>query len=428
MSDIYVLDTNVLLDDPDSLFNYGSSDIYLPIQIIEELDKFKSGNSMLSRNARSVIRKLESLRIKGNLNDGVKLGKHHGLLRVFHSGYNVSSNYVDDTILEFMKFITKKVKPNKSVVLVTKDVNLRLKADIKGFSTLDYTNSIGSEITYNISHTIDHYLDLPEVNKKEFIDTLFSNGIAVSPYDINKFNPNTYFTIGPNRNILVKYRNKMFYKLRTKIGVKSIKARNVEQVFLMDAITDFDIDLVFVVGSTGSGKTLVSVAAALRLLELKKHKRLFLARSIVPLAGNKYNSIGFLPGDLDDKMDPWYSSYYDSLDYILGDDYQTMINNGTIKLGLFTYLRGRTLSDSVILIDEAQNTTRLEMKSIISRVGENSKIIVMGDPNQIDSPYLSKFDNGLIYALSKLRDDAKVAVIYLNKVERSYIANLSELL
>lgn len=418
MKKIFVLDTNVLLRDGYALKKFQDNDIFLPITVIEELDKFKRGYSSTAQNARIASRIMDNLRQNGRLHDGVQIEQGLGKLYVQNGDLiDDAAHTNDDKILSFTKNLQKKY-PNREVILVSKDLNMRIKADVLGIEAEDYQND---KINEDTSLFDDYYLE----SDNDTIVSVYQNGQVETDLELPD---NSYWvlTIDEMPAIPVKYRNYIFYRIAEYPSYQGIKARNYEQAFLFDALMDPEIKVLFVIGTAGVGKTQLVLAAILEMLDKKKFKKIYISRPTIPLGGSKYNEYGTLPGDLKQKLDPWFGAIYDNLANLIEYNAEELIHQGFIELGAIGFLRGRTLKNTFMFIDETQGTTPMEIKTILSRVGENSKIVFAGDIFQIDNPLLSTYDNGLTYASSKLKGQPEVSVIYMKECQRSYVASLAE--
>ena len=425
----YILDTNVLLHDPNSLRNFADNNVLIPIEVIEEIDRFKREASDLGQNARAVSRTLDGLRGQGRLSEGVRL-THGGLLRIVFQqpGQNgvvvPGSNNTDGRIIA-MALATQRADPQVPTILVTKDINLRLKADALGLAAEDYeTDRVLLQDLY--TGTFERTVS-PEV-----IAQFRARGeLALTPED--QLFPNEYCTLfeenSPKRPALAKVDptgTKLVPIQDCREGVWGIKPRNREQHFALDALLNDKIMLVTLMGKAGTGKTLLALAAALKkTAEDRDFRRVVVARPTISMG----KELGFLPGSLEEKLQPWMQPIHDALE-LLGDlnmghehrRYQDLMRGGSIVVEALSYIRGRSIANQFIVIDEAQNLTPLEVKTIITRVGHGSKIIFTGDPYQIDNPYVDSSSNGFNYLVSKFRPEPLAAHVELQKGERSELA------
>jgi PhoH-like ATPase len=428
----YILDTNVLLHDPNSLLNFEENHVYIPIEVIEEIDRFKRESSELGQNARSVSRTLDSLRMLGHLSDGVPLenGGRLCILFALQNGAStpvqLGSNSTDSRIVAHALEIQKKHGGVKTV-LVTKDINLRIKADALGLQAEDYeTDRVLLK---------DLYTGIFEKQiSPEKMTAFRANGEIEIP-DKPAF-PNEYCTLleegNPKRTALTKVDatgTKLIPIMDAREGVWGIKPRNREQHFAFDALLDDRIKLVTLMGKAGTGKTLMAMAAGLKRTVLdREFRRLVVARPTISMG----KELGFLPGSLDEKLAPWMQPIHDALELLgdlnMGHEHRRsndLIRSGVIAVEALSYIRGRSIANQFIVIDEAQNLTPLEVKTIITRVGHGTKIIFTGDPYQIDNPYVDSGSNGFNFIISKFRSQAIAAHIELQKGERSELAELA---
>ncbi|MGA3180584.1 MAG: PhoH family protein [Verrucomicrobiota bacterium] len=429
----YILDTNVLLHDPDSLLRFKDNTVLIPIEVIEEIDRFKRESSELGQNARTVSRALDALRGKGRLNQGVKLD-HGGKLRIIfhnHNGDNgaavFGNNTVDSRIVS-LALSVQKAEPDKAAILVTKDINLRIKADILGLEAEDYESDrvLLTEL----------YTGMFEWNIAAEKMARFRTEGELDLNDRGQCFANEYCTLteetNPKRTALAKVdptASKLIPILDCREGVWGIKPRNREQHFAFDALLDDRIKLVTLMGKAGTGKTLMAMAAGLKRTVLdREFRRLIVARPTVAVG----RELGFLPGTLEEKLNPWMQPIHDALELLsdlnMGSDHRRstdLMRSGTIVVEALSYIRGRSIAHQFMVIDEAQNLTPLEVKTIITRVGQGTKIVFTGDPYQIDNPYVDSSSNGFNYIISKFREQTLSAHIELQKGERSELAELA---
>jgi PhoH-like ATPase len=428
----YILDTNVLLHDPNSIQAFKGNNVLIPIEVIEEIDRFKRESSELGQNARTVSRTLDALRAKGHLNKGVKLD-NGGMLRIiFHepngqNGTPFGNNTVDSRIVG-LSLAVHKAEPTTPAILVTKDINLRIKADTLGLPAEDYeTDRV--LLTELYTGMIEMVVSAEKMSQFRLEGELELNGHG-------KYFPNEYCTLteetNPKRTALTKVdasRTKVVPILDCREGVWGIKPRNREQHFAFDALLDDRVKLVTLMGKAGTGKTLMAMAAGLKRTVLdREFRRLVVARPTVSMG----RELGFLPGSLEEKLNPWMQPIHDALELLsdlnMGTDHRRstdLMRSGTIVVEALSYIRGRSIAHQFMVIDEAQNLTPLEVKTIITRVGQGTKIIFTGDPYQIDNPYVDSSSNGFNYIISKFRDQPIAAHIELQKGERSELAELA---
>jgi len=431
----YILDTNVLLHDPHSLLNFEDNAVLIPMEVIEEIDRFKRESTELGQNARAVSRSLDELRKQGALSDGVPL-KNGGSLKIIYEHKNngngnedapkFSSDSVDNRILTLAFQIKKKSK--QPTILVSKDINLRIKADAIGLKAEDYeTDRV---------HIKDLYTGAREFPMSaEKLANFRANG-EVEANGGHKYFPNEYCSLvdeaNPKRTVLARVDGtgtKLIPILDCRDGVWGIKPRNREQHFAFDALLDDRIKLVTLMGKAGTGKTLMAMAAGLKRTVLdREFRRLVVARPTISMG----KELGFLPGSLEEKLAPWMQPIHDALEMLsdlnMGQDHRRssdLMRSGTIVVEALSYIRGRSIANQFMIIDEAQNLTPLEVKTIVTRVGTGTKLIFTGDPYQIDNPYVDSSSNGFNYLVSKFREQPLAAHIELQKGERSDLAELA---
>jgi PhoH-like ATPase len=425
----YILDTNVLLHDPNSLLSFQENRVLIPIEVIEEIDHFKRESSELGQNARAVSRMLDGFRAQGHLNEGVPIGNGGSLRIVFsdHAEKPVFGNSVDNRIVAVTKSI-QEADPKISTILVTKDINLRIKADVLGLAAEDYETG-RVFLTQLYTGIIDLTVNAEKMARFRLEGELELNGGT-------KYFPNEYCTLteeaNPKRTALTKVDHtgkKLVPILDSREGIWGIKPRNREQHFAFDALLDDRIKLVTLMGKAGTGKTLMAMAAGLKRTVLdREFRRLVVARPTIAMG----KELGFLPGSLDEKLSPWMQPIHDALELLsdlnMGSDHRRstdLMRSGTIVVEALSYIRGRSIANQFMVIDEAQNLTPLEVKTIVTRVGNGTKIIFTGDPYQIDNPYVDSSSNGFNYIISKFRDFPIAAHIELQKGERSELAELA---
>lgn len=434
---IFVLDTSVILYAHDAILNFEEHDVAIPITVLEELDQFKKGNDTKNFEAREFIRKLDELSKGGNLQEWIPLnGKTRGSFRVV-MGYPEMGVFQEDIpdhrILGAAILLQKEQEQlaatkRKKVVLVTKDINLRLKAKSVDIHAEDYET--GKIKNVSTLHTGKVVLDNVDT---ELINQLHKDGRvdAKSIFEKKKPGHNNYFILKSSTNSVLAYHNSNTSEIERveKRSVYGIKPKNAEQTFGIHALLQDDIRLVTIQGVAGTGKTLLALASALE--QRSSFKQIFLARPIVPLS-NK--DIGFLPGDIKSKLNPYMEPLWDNLKFIQNQfketdkDYQKiteMVNKEKLVIQPLAYIRGRSLSNIFFIVDEAQNLTPHEVKTIITRAGDNCKIVFTGDIYQIDTPYLDSQSNGLSYLIDRIKDHPLYAHIALEKGERSDLANLA---
>jgi PhoH-like ATPase len=430
----YILDTNVLLHDPNSLLNFDDNHVVIPIEVIEEIDRFKRESSELGQNARQVSRMLDGFRGEGSLSEGVELPNGGKLKVAFQKNGNgngdshiVNGNSVDNRILLLAAGI-QKAQPKNPTILVSKDINLRIKADALGLQAEDYEN--------DRVHIQDLYTGMIELSVgPEKMAAFRANG----ELEVNggkKYFPNEFCTLidetNPKKAALTKVDatgTKLVPIIDCREGVWGIKPRNREQHYAFDALLDDRVKLVTLMGKAGTGKTLMAMAAGLKRTVLdREFRRLVVARPTISMG----KELGFLPGSLEEKLAPWMQPIHDALEMLsdlnMGHDHRRsgdLMRSGAIVVEALSYIRGRSIANQFMVIDEAQNLTPLEAKTIITRCGSGTKIIFTGDPYQIDNPYVDSSSNGFNYIVSRFRDQAIAAHIELQKGERSELAELA---
>ena len=433
----FVLDTNVILHDYKCIENFQENDIYLPIVVLEELDKFKKGSDQINYNAREFVRELDTLTSNDLFLKGASLGPGKGTLHVVTGDKYQEKIYqsfpektADHRILSCTLSVAESEKDRKvKTILVTKDVNLRMKARSLGIEVEDYT----TDKVINVD-IFKRAQDIYENIDPDLIDKMYASpdGIDADLFDIkSKLEPNECFILKSVRNsVLARYNpftNK--FKKVEKASNYGIQPRNAEQSFAFEVLNDPDVKLIGLTGKAGTGKTLLALASALK--QANVYKQILLARPIVALA-NK--DLGFLPGDEKQKVAPYMQPLFDNLNVIKGqfapggsdarkiDDLQ---KNGQLVIEALAFIRGRSLSETFCIIDEAQNLTPHEIKTIITRAGEGTKMVFTGDIQQIDSPYLDAQSNGLAYMVDKMKGQELFAHINLIKGERSQLSELA---
>jgi len=437
MKKIFVLDTNVLLHDYKCIYNFEENDIIIPIVVLEELDKLKRGSDIINFHAREFTRELDMISGEGLFEGGVSLGKKLGKLfietgkpysKAIHESFPESTP--DHRILAIADFV--RAKPENSlreVILVSKDINLRMKAKSLGILAQDYKSDKVHDITpFNKSVEIIEGIDTALISR------LYENNEGV-PFNVFKFKfkpvPHQYMVLKNNgSSALAHYDPYSKNIIRVeKLRCYNIEPRNAEQAFSLDALLRPEIQLVALTGKAGTGKTLLALAAALH--QENQFNQIFLARPIVPLANR---DMGFLPGDVNEKIGPYMHPLYDNLSVIKHRfkaqskefiHIEELVKSEKLMITPLAFIRGRSLSNAFFIVDEAQNLTPHEVKTIITRAGEGTKMVFTGDIQQIDSPYLDSLSNGLSYLSYKMKGQELFAHVNLVKGERSYLADLA---
>jgi PhoH-like ATPase len=432
----FVIDTNVLVHDPACLKVFGNNEVVIPLPVLDELDNMKTRPDECGRNARQVVRLLDELRQHGSLSDGVKCDKSTIKVELNHRSHvpeGLSSEKTDNRIISAAIGLQT---DGKEVIVVSKDINLRVKCDAVGLKAKDYEKdklAVQPEAIYGGSETI--------VVPSAVIDDLFltkSVRLDVQAYR-NQFFILKSDTKGSQSAIVRHTGNGIMMPLRDS-RAWGVIPRNAEQKMALDLLLDPDIKLVTLIGKAGSGKTLMAAAAGLHGVlgshgvlgnpsALTKgsrgaYQRILISRPIQPMG----RDLGYLPGDIDEKLNPWMQPIYDNLELLLGSDHH-MLNmykdEGIIQVEPLTYIRGRSIPNSFIILDEAQNLTAQEIKTVITRLGEGSKIVITGDIEQIDNPYVDFADNGLTHVVERFKDHDIAGHITLKKGERSRLATLA---
>ena len=428
---IYVLDTSVYLTNADCIYAFKNHDILVPLKVFEEVDKHKKRQDAVGAQARKIIRTWDGLRQKGSIHQGVRIGPGLGVIRSVSAG-DISQkdlpNDLDIKIPDHLIIATAfklQNESDKKVILVSRDVNMRVIADAIGLKSEDFQNNQVVDNSDNIysgfstvmvdDRVIDQFYEKGDVYL-ENSDLVLNQYIML----ISKSNE--------KKTALGKFINASM-PLRPlyspKKGIWGIKPRNKEQTFLLDALMDPQIEIITAIGKAGSGKTVVALASALeQTLDTVKavYSRIIVSRPVQPLG----KEIGFLPGEINDKMSPWLMPIQDNLQFLMGNDKVTLdmyLEAGTIEIEALTYIRGRSIANAFIIIDECQNLSMHEIKTIITRIGEGTKIVLIGDVEQIDNIYVNSTTNGLTHAVEKFKNFELAAHVTLNKGERSRVAS-----
>lgn len=427
----YVLDTNILLHDPRAIFRFEDNHVIIPIFVIEEVDTFKREGTERGRNARHVSRLLDELRESGgSLSTGVAL-ESGGVLRVAvptkrpHLPSAIDGNAMDAAILQ-SAFDVREQDGGRPTVFVTMDTNLRIRADALGMVTENYENQ---RVDADQLDTGIMELDVAS----GAIDSFFEHGMCEPPDGIA---PNMCILMkdraNPSHTALGRYdcqKQKVLALRVPREGVMGVRPRNKEQSFAIDLLLDESVRLVTLVGKAGTGKTLLALAAGLkRTVEDAQYTRMLVSRPVMPLG----RDIGFLPGDVDEKLSPWMQPIFDNLEFLFSSGtrkgpraYAELLESGQLQVEPLTYIRGRSLPAQFMIVDEAQNLTPHEVKTIITRSGDGTKIVLTGDPHQIDNPYVDSATNGLTVAADKFRGEKLAAHLVLSKGERSELAEIA---
>jgi PhoH-like ATPase len=426
-----VVDTNVILFDALAFTKFKNVHVHVPISVIEEVDRFKRDPGENGRNARQFSRFVDMLRSKGSLAAGVPLD-HHNTVVFINADFNVEglpreldSSKADNRILATAMGLRQQF-PDASVELISKDINLRIRADVLGVAARDYEPDNQSQ-----EELYEGYLEI-DVEQAE-IDMFFKSKKLVPTN--HKLMANQYVImkdkLNPNHSAVGRYslaEQSIVPLLSGNAGVWGIHGRNVEQAFALDCLLNDEILLVSLVGKAGTGKTLLAIAAGLhKTLDEARFQRLLVSRPIFPMG----RDIGYLPGDIEQKLNPWMQPIFDNVEFLMGADKkaagraQELINQGMLNIEPLTYIRGRSIPKQYLIVDEAQNLTPHEIKTIITRAGTGTKVVLTGDIYQIDNPYVDSANSGLTYAVDKFKGHAIAAHVTLTKGERSELAELA---
>lgn len=431
----FVLDTNVLLHDPQALFKFQENTLIIPITVIEEVDRFKKDMNETGRNARTVSRILDDLRSKGSLAIGVKT-PNTGCIKVNLSDEkamkklppDLREDKGDNRILAVALEMRDKY-PDTPMIFVTKDTNLRIKADALGLLAEDYeSDKVDIQDLYTGARVFEV--------QSEAIDRFYGQGWLETPGELL---PSEYATLVDNNNPshtalcrLDASKEKVLPVIKIpKEGIWSIQPRNREQHFALDALMDDNIKLVSLVGKAGTGKTLLAIAAGLqKVAEENVYNRLLVSRPVFPMG----KDLGFLPGDIEEKLTPWMQPIFDNVELLIAGHesvkrhskgYKELMAMGLLDIEPLTYIRGRSIPKQYLIVDEAQNLTPHEIKTIVTRAGEGTKVVLTGDPYQIDNPYVDASSNGLSYLVERFKGEKIAAHITLSRGERSELAELA---
>jgi PhoH-like ATPase len=424
---MFVLDTNVILHDSKCMYQFAEHDVVIPITVLEELDNFKKGHESINFHAREFLRAVDGLAQRPLFDRGVKIGKDLGNIIV-----KVGGEYHDQLREAFDSRTPDQLArehPRRDIILVSKDVNLRMKAKALGLMAQDYRNDHVKDIA-----SLYTGIRLKEHVEEPLVDRLYTQPFTVSPAEINferPLVPNEYLIIrNGKKSALATYDGDRSVVRRVdKLSAYGITPRNAEQAFALNALSNPEVKLVSISGKAGTGKTLLALAAALE--HKKEYRQIFMARPVVPLS-NK--DIGYLPGDIQSKLDPYMQPLYDNLGVIQNQWSSTdarhkrireMLDDEKLVIAPLAYIRGRSLVNIYFIVDEAQNLTPHEVKTIITRAGDGTKLVFTGDIFQIDHPYLNSHSNGLSYLIDKMQGQSIYAHVNLTKGERSQLAELA---
>ncbi len=429
MKKIFILDTNVLIHDPYSFSRFEDNTVVIPISVIQELDRFKTSPDERGKNARVVSRNLDELRKKGRLDIGVEVNGG-GLLKVdldraavLPSEFKLQE--MDNRILNTAFWYKKNEK--EKVILVTKDTNLRIKAEAIGLVSQDYESG---KVKFEGVYSGSRDMEVPG----NIIDKLYK--FKEIEFDTSDMTSNEFIFFrahqDPQKTAAARtlpFKQGTIRLMRQDASVWGIKGRNREQKCAIDLLLDDSVKLVTLLGTAGTGKTLISLACGLqKAIDENIYKRLIICRSVIPVG----KDIGYLPGTKEEKLTPWMGAIYDNLEFIMDrrhpdeglQHFEYLLQNEKIEIASVTHIRGRSLPKQYMIVDDAQNLTPHEIKTILSRAGEKTKVVVTGDPFQIDNPYLDLESNGLIYIVDRFRGQKIYGHLTFTKTERSPLADL----
>ncbi len=451
----FVLDTNVLLHNPGALHMFDDNHVIIPFTVLEELDKFKKNSDDVGRNCREVIRQLDGLRKKGTLSEGVEWNDHGGTIRVvFANPQRPDALHEDAPDNRIIAVAWGLQQADKPVVMITKDINVRLKSDALGVPTEDFeAQKVDSDRLYRgfeelelSCALINRMYDEKQIRLAELVADVTQAAVDIGQPDAAPV------VIEPNQFVQLRGRDDVSHTaLARRLSdtdhlipihpqrkpTYGIVSRNVQQTMAMDLLLDDDVKLVSLLGTAGTGKTLLAIAAGMAKVFMEKsYGKLLVARPIMPMG----RDIGYLPGDKDEKLSAWMQPIFDNLEYLLSNrnassqqvdsksadqHIQDLMAGGQLVLEPLTYIRGRSIPNQFMIVDEAQNLTPHEVKTIVSRVGEGTKIVLTGDVAQIDNPYLDASSNGMSYLIERLKGAPQVGHVTLTRSERSELASLA---
>jgi len=429
----FVLDTNVLIHDPRAILQFADNEVVIPIFVLEEVDTFKKEASERGRNAREVARMLDGLRANGRLSDGVPLPEGGGRLRVASAARSVPTTLreaqIADHLILMVALDVRDAAKGEPTIFVTKDVNLRIRADALGLTSMDFEAE-----RIDIDELYSGMTEMPVAGAD--VDAFYAQGAL--PLPENSLKSNQYVLLrdrdNPSHSAIGRFdgaAKKLVPLRKLRDGVWGIRPRNKEQHCALDLLLCDDIKLVTLIGKAGTGKTMLALAAGLqKVVEEQLYSKMLVSRPIFPLG----RDVGYLPGDIEEKLNPWMQPIYDNVEFLMGlskqergkgRSYQELIDLGFIEIEPLTYIRGRSIPNQFIIVDEAQNLTPHEVKTIITRVGEATKVVLTGDPYQIDNPYVDATSNGLTTVVEKFKGELVAGHVTLSKGERSALAELA---
>tara|TARA_R110000824_G_scaffold54580_5_gene150654 strand:- start:2233 stop:3567 length:1335 start_codon:yes stop_codon:yes gene_type:complete len=435
----YLLDTSVYLTDADAIFRFDNNDVFIPLKVLEEIDKHKKRQDSVGSNARRIIRTLDDLRRAGDLQKGVRLAKGKGIIKVMSYESLAGSIFPPDldmrvpdhVILATAKAVQHE-QPNRKMIVVSRDINMRVICDSIGMTAEDYVLEKAAESSDQLySGFVEHLVD------DQVIDRFYEGeDILIEEDEIEEiWRPNQFVMMVSNANEkktalarFINHHRPLKKIIHDKLPDWNINSRNKEQAFAMDLLMDPNIKIVSLIGRAGSGKTLLAIAAGLQQTigmraEYNHYSRLIVSRPVQPLG----KDIGFLPGTMEEKMLPWLMPIQDNLKFLMGDrtSLEMYMGKGKIEVEALTYIRGRSIANAFVIIDEAQNLTKHEIKTIITRIGDGTKIILTGDIEQIDNIYVNETSNGLAHAIESFKQYPISGHVTFTKGERSELATLA---
>jgi len=442
---IFIIDTSVLLYDKNSIHSFPGNDVLIPLVVLDELDRFKDKKGLIGENARYVNRFLDDLRKEGTLHDGIGIDGDQ-TIKVALTGFNevpagLDANYADNKMISLALDVQK--NSDQKVTLVTKDINFRVKCDSLGIHSEDYYKdklTIADGKTFKGYSEVEAYDPFMIDSLYEYVKSQEKDGdeeretvesflaLFVEQHNRDPYE-NEYFCIKyESKSFIGKYEEGSIVRVRQPQDMLDtfarldIKAKNREQLYAFNALLDPSMPLVTISGLAGSGKTFIALMAAYSLVQAGYYDRIVFTRNVQPVG----RDIGFLPGTAEEKMAPWIAPIMDNLRVGLKDSnlslFNTLMSQGVIEIAPLSYIRGRTFNDSILIMDEAQNATIHELKTVITRMGENSKIILLGDVDQIDTPYIDALSNGLTIVAEKFKNQECASHIALKRGERSHLS------
>lgn len=434
---VFILDTSVMLYDKCSIHSFPDNDVLIPLIALDELDRFKDKKGVVGENARYVNRYLDDLRKVGNLHAGVKIKENGQTLKVdvktkYKVPVGLDPSSADNQMIAMAMEVTKKF--SRPVIMVTKDINFRVKCDALGITAQDY---LKDKIELKDSEFYRGYVDL-EVQETAIIDQAYGDLEKNSTEIIEKIESKIDRKLRENefvclrnesQSFLGRYSKGVIERVRSVENMTSdfvfVKERNREQLYALNLLFNDNIPLVSITGLAGSGKTYLTLLAGIEGLHSGRYSRIVITRNIQPVG----RDIGFLPGDMNEKMLPWIAPIMDNFRQGLKDNDLTYFNvmreKGSIEIAPLAFMRGRTFADTFLIMDEAQNCTIHELKTVITRMGENSKIVLLGDVDQIDTPYIDSHSNGLTIISEKFKNESVAGHVQLKKGERSYLSSIA---